>query len=190
MLPWRGQSILLGSLSKEPRYKTTIEITLIAKLSWSKAIKYIPPSKQACLKTAGWTEVPWTTLNQLANLGSQYLLPYSQKKDSKRAVAALGLLELSKHIVVFIICGISTRLPQSIHFVWAERFIQMNCKWITNPLEEFYPQSWLPKKFHCQLSTILILYLNWKNMEKINQREFGSKIKRDCHQILKWLMGG
>jgi len=42
---------------KEPRYKTTIEITPIAKLSWSKAIKYIS-SKASFVSKLLMNEVP------------------------------------------------------------------------------------------------------------------------------------
>ena len=62
---------------KEPRYKTTIEITPIAKTSWSKAIKYIS-SKASFVSKLLMNEVPDNIDDAFANLGL-HLLPYSQK---------------------------------------------------------------------------------------------------------------
>lgn len=62
---------------KEPRYKTTIEITPIAKTSWSKAIKYIS-SKASFVSKLLMNEVPNNIDDAFANLGL-HLLPYSQK---------------------------------------------------------------------------------------------------------------
>jgi len=77
-----NQSTYFG-VYKEPRYKTTIEITPIAKLSWSKAIKYIS-SKASFVSKLLMNEVPDNI--ESADLGLHLL----QSKDFKQAAAQIG----------------------------------------------------------------------------------------------------
>ncbi len=80
---------------KEPRYNTTIEITPIAKTSWSKAIKSIS-SKASLVSKLLMNEVPDNIESAFADLGL-HLLPHS-KKDFKTSCSCPDYANPCKHI--------------------------------------------------------------------------------------------
>jgi len=80
---------------KEPRYNTTIEITPIAKTSWSKAIKSIS-SKASLVSKLLINEVPDNIESAFSDLGL-HLLPHS-KKDFKISCSCPDYANPCKHI--------------------------------------------------------------------------------------------
>jgi uncharacterized Zn finger protein len=80
---------------KEPRYNTTIEITPIAKTSWSKAIKSIS-SKASLVSKLLMNEVPDNIESAFFDLGL-HLLPHS-KKDFKTSCSCPDYANPCKHI--------------------------------------------------------------------------------------------
>jgi len=80
---------------KEPRYNTIIEITPIAKTSWSKAIKSIS-SKASLVSKLLMNEVPDNIESAFADLGL-HLLPHS-KKDFKTSCSCPDYANPCKHI--------------------------------------------------------------------------------------------
>lgn len=94
-------AIVRGSINpyfgvyKEPRYSTTIEITPIDKISWTKAIKYIS-SKASFVSKLLMNEVPENIESAFADLGL-HLLPHSQK-DFKTNCSCPDWSNPCKHI--------------------------------------------------------------------------------------------
>jgi uncharacterized Zn finger protein len=80
---------------KEPKYNTTIEITPIAKTSWSKAIKSLS-SKASFVSKLLMNEVPDNIESAFSDLGL-HLLPYS-KKDFKTSCSCPDYANPCKHI--------------------------------------------------------------------------------------------
>lgn len=162
---------------KEPRYNTTIEITPIAKNSWTKAIKYIS-SKASFVSKLLMNEVPDNIESAFADLGL-HLLPHSQK-DFKTSCSCPDYANPCKHIagVYYLVASQLDHNPFILFELRGLSKDELQAELAKSPLGKALSSELTAKEIPLTASESYYTKLEKVSVtEKINPREFwlGSK---------------
>lgn len=182
-------AIVKGSINpyfgvyKEPRYNITIEITPIAKTSWSQAIKYIS-SKASFVSKLLINEVPDNIETAFVDLGL-HLLPHSQK-DFKTQCSCPDWANPCKHIagVYYLVASQLDNNPFLLFELRGLSKDELQAELAKSPLGKALSSELTTKEI--PLSTTESYYTQLEKVtltEKINQRDFWLGTKRLPSQI-------
>lgn len=163
---------------KEPRYNTTIEITPIAKVSWSKAIKYIS-FKASFVSKLLMNEVPANIESAFTDLGL-HLLPHS-KKDFKTSCSCPDYANPCKHIagVYYLVASQLDHNPFILFELRGLSKDELQAELAKSPLGKVLSSELTAKEIPLSASTSYYTQLEKEPVtEKINPREFWLGTKR------------